>query len=72
MIEKIFSILWDAINPQKNLDKHYDKLIKDKISQRRKEQLIERVTTAKIIYGMWELALLTLILIFIGIHFINP
>jgi len=72
MIEKIFSILWDAMNPQKNLDKHYDKLIQGKISQRRKEQLIDRVTTAKIIYGMWELALLTRILIFIGIHFINP
>ena len=70
MIEKIFSILWNAINPQKDLDKHYDKLTKANISKKVREQLIAEVTRATIIYGVWEMALFTVIIIFVGIYIV--
>ena len=68
MIEKIFSILWNAINPQKHLDKQQDRLTKANISKKVREELLTETTKATILYGKWELVIYTLIISFIGVY----
>ena len=68
--KKIFSILWNAVNPQKDLDKQSDRLTKANISKKAREELLAEVTRATIVYGLWELALFTLIIIFVGIYIV--
>ena len=68
MLEKIFNMLWNSINPQKYLDKHYDKLTKANISRRVREQLYTDLTKATISYGKWTLVIYILVLIFAGIY----
>jgi hypothetical protein len=75
MIEKIFSIVWNVINPVKNLDEHYDKIRKDRISKPLKEHLIAELTRAKIICSYWTLLIFTIFitaLAFIAVYFAKP
>jgi hypothetical protein len=68
---KLFNKLWDAINPQKNLDDHYDKINKAKISKKLREDLIAKVTIAKIVYGYWILLIVTALIVLAGFYFLN-
>jgi hypothetical protein len=68
MIEEIFSLLWEGITPQRNLDKYCDKLARYQISQKAREELIAEVTRAKILFSKWEFALFTMLLIFAGVY----
>jgi len=60
----IMSDLLNVLNPQKDLDKHCDKVIKAKVSQKLRESQIAEITKAKIIYGYFNLAIIILTLIF--------
>jgi len=68
---KLFNKLWDAINPQKNLDDYYEKIRRDKISKKLREQVIGDFARAKIRYGYWELFIVTLIIVLAGIYLLN-
>jgi len=68
----IFSRLWDTIDPQKNLDKHCDKISKAKISQKLRERLLTTITLAKIVYGIWILILLTQVITIAGNYLGKP
>jgi hypothetical protein len=75
MLEKMFSIFWNVINPQKNLDEHYDKINKARISKPLKEHLIAELTRAKIVCSYWTLLILTIItaaLAFVAVYFGKP
>lgn len=69
---KALSKAWDALNPQKNLDEHYTKITKAKISSKNKERLVVAITWAKIIYGYWILLIVSVIVVFVGIYFNKP
>jgi len=72
MIEKMFSVFWNIVNPQKNLDEHYEKIRKDKISKPLKEQMMMDVTRAKIVCSYWTLLLFTMALASIVVYFGKP
>ena len=69
---KIISSLWNEISPQKSLDLHYDKIRKDSFSKRFKEHEAIRITTHKIIYGYWELLIVTGLLVLSVIYLSKP
>lgn len=69
---KIISTLWDVVNPQKNLDDHWKRVIRVKISQKNKERLVIAMTWAKIFYGYWILLILTGAVVLAGIYIMKP
>lgn len=66
-ILKTVSKLWDALNPQKSLDEHYERITKAKVSQKLRENQLAKITTAKIVCSYWTLGIITLALIIMSV-----
>jgi hypothetical protein len=62
-LPKIISHFFSTFNPQKDLDKHCDKITRAKISQKLREQLLADMTRAKINYGYFNLGILILVIV---------
>jgi hypothetical protein len=73
MIEilKIISKLLDAINPQKNLDEHYERITKAKSSQKHRERELSKVTTVKLLCDCWVLLLVTWVIIAGSLYYLG-